>query len=306
MMKESLVAIACLVALGAFSSCQADVVEDQMPPVEDKEYVITEGIRFCESTYPYKGGLLIANFGTENLDPLNAEGKGYIAYYKEGKVSRLIPVDGHLNAPKGMFEKDGYLFISDVNKIVVYKLDALTVAPQTIQLPAGELFVNDLAAKGDKLFATVTNTGTVFSIDIANKTTLASAKVETWLKVVGANGIIIDGNSMFVASYPADGVTTAENVIYRIANLDAPVAEKFITEPGQYDGITLSADKKSLYVTNWVPAGVYRIDVASKSMTKLQLINGVVGAADMTLMDGKLYIPDLPNSRVVVYPVPNN
>ena len=45
--------------------------------------VVNEGIRFCESTYPYDGGILIANFGTEQLNPLNTDGKGYILYYKD-------------------------------------------------------------------------------------------------------------------------------------------------------------------------------------------------------------------------------
>lgn len=39
-------------------------------------------------TYPYNGGILIANFGTEQLNPLNAEGKGYILYYKMVKWIR--------------------------------------------------------------------------------------------------------------------------------------------------------------------------------------------------------------------------
>lgn len=36
---------------------------------------VGEGLRFCESTYPYEGGVLIANFGTEELNPLNGEGR---------------------------------------------------------------------------------------------------------------------------------------------------------------------------------------------------------------------------------------
>lgn len=74
--------------------------------------IITEGLRFCESTYPYDKGILIANFGTGQLDPLNGEGKGYIVFHKNGKNEVLIPADGNLSAPKGMFERDGYLYIN--------------------------------------------------------------------------------------------------------------------------------------------------------------------------------------------------
>lgn len=306
-MKVKLVVIILLGTLSVFSSCQSgqkkNAITKLQIAVQDTEQIIIDSIRFCESTYPYKEGLLIANFGTDQLNPLNTEGKGYILYYKGGAISRFIPTDGYLSAPKGMFEKDGYLFICDVNKIVAYNLSALQTAPQIIQFPKDELFVNDLAAKGDTLFASVTNTGTIYSIPIGNKSALNEVKPQVWCKVVGANGLIIEGNSMFIASYPPDGNTTPENVIYRIADINTPKVEKFITVAGQYDGIALSADKKVLYVTNWNPAGVYSIDMETRAITPLNLKNHVVGAADMTLINEKLYIPDLPNNRVIELPV---
>ena len=58
-----------------------------------------QGLRFCESTYPYDGGLLIANFGSSQLDPLNSEGKGYVVLYRNGTSEVLIPADGNLSGP---------------------------------------------------------------------------------------------------------------------------------------------------------------------------------------------------------------
>lgn len=310
MVKTKLFLISIIGISSVLMSCQsgqkknAVVGNDSINiAAQDTEMVISDSIRFCESTYPYKGGLLIANFGTEQLNPLNNEGKGYILYYKDGVMSRIIPADGNLNGPKGMYEKDGYLFICDVNKIVVYNLNAPKSAPQTITLPKGEMFVNDLAAKGDTLFVSVTNTGNIYSLNIAEESALAKVKPQLWCKVPGPNGILVDGNSMYVVSYPADGTTKPENVIYYIADLSAPKVEKFNTEPGQYDGVALSPDKQTLYITNWNPAGVYSMDVTSKKIQPLEMKTKVTGAADMTLLDGKLYIPDLPNSRVIVLPI---
>ena len=107
---------------------------------------VNDGIRYCESTYPYQDGLLIANFGTEELNPLNSEGKGYIVFYKEGKNEVMLPADGNLSAPKGMFVRNNYLYVCDVNKIVVYNLSDKMQKPQVLRLPEGNLFVNDLAA----------------------------------------------------------------------------------------------------------------------------------------------------------------
>lgn len=263
--------------------------------------IFSEGLRYCESTYPYDGGILIANFGSSELDPLNTEGKGYIVRYKEGASEVLIPADGNLSGPRGMYLRDGHLFICDVNKIVAYDLENRDAAPQVIVLPEGEAFVNDLAADGNTLYASVTNTGHIFRLDISDPAQAGAP--ELWLEIPGPNGLVIRDGAMYVASYSPDGVAKSEHVIYRIGDLQNPVAEPFVTVPGQYDGIAFSADGKWLYVTNWAPAGVSRINVETRAIepVDLALEQPFIGPADMTVADGKIYVPDLPNSRVVIF-----
>lgn len=298
-MKNKLTLFASLVSAllvsVAVTSCQTKKNENKQ---EAEPIVITENLRFCESTYPYNGGILIANFGTEQLNPLNNEGKGYIVFSKEGKSDILIPADGSLSAPKGMFIHNGYLFICDVNKIVVYNLNALNEAPQTIGFPEEDLFVNDLIAADNTLYASVTNTGRIYSIDISQPATVGKVTPVKWADVVGANGLILENGTMYIASYPADGNTTEANVIYQISDLANPVPEKFITTPGQYDGIALSADKKTMYVTDWSPS-IQSIDMQSRKMTPLTVGKEMVGPADITVVGSEMYIPDLPNSQVI-------
>lgn len=263
--------------------------------------VFDQGLRFCESTYPYDGGLLIANFGSSQLDPLNSEGKGYVVLYKNGTSEVLIPADGNLSGARGMYLRGSHLFICDVNKIVVYNLAVKGEAPQVIALPEGEAFVNDLAAEGDTLYASVTNTGHIFRLDISDPAHVGTP--ELWLSIPGPNGLVIRDGAMYVATYSPDGEAKSDNVIYRIGDLSNPVAEPFVNVPGQYDGIAFSTDGKSLYVTNWAPAGVSRIDLQTRTVTpvELPLEQPLVGPADMTVADGVVYIPDLPNSRVVIF-----
>lgn len=266
---------------------------------------VNEGIRYCESTYPYQDGLLIANFGTEELNPLNSEGKGYIVFYKEGKSEVMLPADGNLSAPKGMFVRNNYLYVCDVNKIVVYNLSDKKQKPQVLRLPEGNLFVNDLAADShNHLYASVTNTDKIFRIDISNPA--QPGQPQEWLNISGPNGLLIHDDILYVASYPADGVTKAENVIYRVENLENPSVQKLTQTTGQYDGIALAADGKSLYVTNWTPAQVSRINLSDGSLSPLcvHLPENLVGPADMTVKDGWMYIPDLPNSRVLILKEP--
>ena len=262
--------------------------------------VIDKGIRYCESTYPYNDGLLIANFGTEQLNPLNTEGKGYIVLHKDGKNEVLIPADGHLSAPKGMLVRDGYLYVCDVNKVMVYNLADKAAEPRTIALPKGNLFANDLVSEGDYLYVSVTNTDRIFRVDISRPG--QPGQPQEWLSVAGPNGLLLHEGSLYVASYPADGRTTDAHVVYRIADLKNPVAEKWMEVPGQYDGLAVASDGKALYVTNWTPAQVSRIDLNTRQLSPLdlKLPQALVGPADITVTGGYLYIPDLPNSRVVV------
>ncbi len=293
-MKKTTFASLSMMAALIFSSCGSQ-------PEKTSVTIFDEGLRYCESTYPYEGGLLIANFGSTQLDPLNTEGKGYIVRYKDGTSEVLIPADGNLSGPRGMYLRNDRLFICDVNKIVVYNLADREEAPRVIVLPEGEAFVNDLVAEGNNLYASVTNTGHIFRLDITDPA--QPGEPELWLEIAGPNGLVIRDGVMYVASYSPDGEAKSEHVIYRIGDLQNPVAEPFVTVPGQYDGIAFSGDGKSLYVTNWAPAGISRIDMQTREIqpVELTLETPLVGPADMTVADGKIYVPDLPNSRVVIF-----
>lgn len=260
---------------------------------------------FCESTFWNGNDLYIANFGSSALNPLNTEGKGYIAQYKDGKVTTLIPADGNLSAPKGMALKNNYLFIADVSVIVVYNLNNLTAAPQKISFSKDDDFVNDLAIKDNTLYATVTRTNKVYQIDISNLQNLSASKPTLYVNVAGPNGIYIDNNTMYIASY-AD-MATADNVIYTIDMTQATLAPtKFIEQSGGYDGLALSSDAKTLYFTDWANGGgasgkVGKIDVNTKAITYYDVTVG--GPARLTLHNGYLYVPDLPNSKVITIKV---
>ena len=306
MKQKNLLAVALILSLATFTSCgnkKAASSADNLTSAEDSTAaatsIITDSLRFCESTYPYQGGILIANFGTEELNPMNTEGKGYIVFAKDGKSEKLIPADGNLSAPKGMLIQNDYLYICDVNKIVVYNLANLKAAPQTIRFPKDDLFVNDLITNGNTLFASVTNSGRIYQIDIAHPEKQNQAAPVLWTNIPGPNGLTISDGTMYIASYPADGKTTDANIIYQITDLSKPKPEAFLAIPGQYDGIALSADKRTMYITNWSPAEVSAIDMKTKQITSFYSGNSLVGAADITVTGDTLYIPDLPNSKVI-------
>ena len=136
---KKLLLLSTAVAMIAFIGCQRSK-QEQTP----QAMIITEGIRFNEGSVPYKGNLLISNFGCETLNPLNTEGKGYILEVVDQKPIPFIAPDGALSGPKGMAIKENILLIADVNKIVAYNLEDRDAEPQIIDFPEGNLFVNDI------------------------------------------------------------------------------------------------------------------------------------------------------------------
>ncbi|CDN31513.1 Putative periplasmic ATP/GTP-binding protein [Mucinivorans hirudinis] len=268
--------------------------------------VFTENLKFCEGTTPYKGMMLVSNFGCDELDPLNNKGKGYIAAFdEEGFRKIFIKNDGYLSAPKGMRVVNNRLFIADVNKVVVYDLERVNYStPTVVEMPAGEAFVNDITNIGDLVIVSVTNTGNIYGIN-APKGSIG--KPQLLGSVTGANGMVVNGNMLYVASYNPSGKPDESNVIYSIDLTAAqPQAEKLIPNlpMGMYDGIALSEDGETLYFTSWIggakgKGALYKWKVDGSE--KYQLIDigfDLSGPADISIKDGFLYLPDLVESRL--------
>lgn len=208
---------------------------------------LTNNLRFCESVLPYQDGLLIANYGSETSEPLNNEGKGYIAFHKNGVTNIFIPADGTLSAPKGMAVKDDFLFVADVNKVVVYDLKNPSARPQLIPFPGDNLLVSDVEIIGNVLLTSVTNTGTVFALDISNLAQLDVGSLAVYAIVPGANALLVSDYHLFIGSSTVDDLPTEANVIYMIDDVTNPVVQRLTHRSGKYEGLALSADRSSLY-----------------------------------------------------------
>ncbi len=261
-----------------------------------RDKVLTEGLRYCESVLAYDGGLLIANFGSDELNPLNSEGKGYILYYDGSGMRTFIPADGTLSAPKGMNVTGGWLTVADVNKLVAFSLRDRSAEPVVIPMPEGEVFVNHIVTVDDMLLVSVTNTGNIYALDIDSVTGPDAASLELYTNVPGANGMLFDRGTLYVASYSPEGVPTGQNVIYRIADMANPVAEPVSSRTGQYDGLAMYGGK--LYFTDWTDGFVGCMDVATGDIVRVETAAPLAGPAEIDVWDGRLCVPDLAGSAV--------
>lgn len=104
---------------------------------------------------------------------------------------------------------------------------------------------------------------------------------------------------MYIATIPTDYSTiSVDDVIYCVRDMKHLKAEKFCGEPGLYDGVALSDDNKTLYISEWKTGTVTAVDVQTKRTHILYEEQGI-GPADIAQAGGILFIPDLPNSRVI-------
>lgn len=296
--------LACVVALSA--ACSNKSHKNKLPFTSEtlkQDSVISEGLRFCEGTVCSDGRLFISNFGTEVIDPLNIEGKGYIAELTPTGIKTLIAPDGNLSAPKGMAEKDGYLFIADVNRIIVYNLNKLSEKPQVIFFPAGELEVSDLAIDGEQLYASVTNTGSIYMLDVSDPSNVGNETLNLYLNLAGAKGLAIKDGKLYVASYAQEGEISSFNSLFVIEDMQNPIPMKFVTDPGAYDGLTFNDEGTLLFFTNWLEGQVGQFNLDSRETTNVYPLNEITGPSSVSFNDGILYVTDLPNSRLIVIPL---
>lgn len=287
-MKKIILA-AALIASNIFT---AQVFAQDKPMVS----IVHEDVRFSESVYPYDGGLLISNFGSETMNPRDDENKGYIIFRKDGVNKKIV--EG-LHKPTAMVVKDNYLFVCDETLLKIFDLKNLQADAQIIKFADDDKVANALAQDGDTLYISITNTGRIYSLDISNPARMENIKPKLWLNVPGPNGLTIGGGEMFIATIPPDYRTvTNDNVIYLVRNLKNPVAEKFYDVAGLYDGVALSDDLKTLYISDWLTGSVTAVDVKTKKLSVIYEEKGV-GPADIAQEGGRLFIPELVGSRII-------
>lgn len=293
--KKWLLAGALALSLGSGTLWPAAAAMAAETPLVAVEH---EGIQHSESVYPYKGGLFISNVGPQ-MRPEAGKKDGYIFYQKDGQ-QQLIVKPGILHSPTAMLVKGHSLFVCDGPVLYVFDLQHPEQMPQQITFASDDKVVNDIAADGNTLYITLTNTGRIYTLDISDPANMAKVKPKLWLTLPGPNGIVIGGDDLYIASIPVDYATVRpENIIYRIRHFrEDPVVEKFVNIPGLYDGVALSDDGQTLYISDWRTASVTAVDTHTKKTQVLYQEKGI-GPADIAQTGGRLYIPDIVNSRLI-------
>ncbi|WP_027327799.1 ATP-binding protein [Helicobacter pametensis] len=251
-----------------------------------------DGFASPESVYATKDAIYVSNLGKE-VKPLEKDGDGFILKLSiDGKVLEKIE---NLDAPKGMGIIDGVLYVTDIDTLKGFDLKS---KKQVFTLKIdGAIFLNDITTQGkNTLYISDTGSGKIHKINLKQKSYQDFITLESSKYGGGPNGLMIEGNTLWVATY--DPAQKAEGQVLKI-NLKNKKISQFSDAKGFMDGIT--KDKRgNLLVSAWgnnLEGVVYQINSDGKS-SKLP-IRPIKGCADIFYHDGVLWIPAMIENKIL-------
>jgi hypothetical protein len=256
---------------------------------------------FCE----YNGGLLISNWNqsdyamsTNKLSKKN----GFISYFKDGKNKVLIK-KGNLILPTAMAVKDDYLFVADLNRIVVFDLQNPENQIDEIVFSQKEILISDLLVLDDALFIPVRNLNIIYLLNISDPKHIRAALLP-YVEIQSPSSLLMVDYHMFIATNSYDENFIDENSIFIIDDLQNPNPQKLTHHSTLYQGMTFSADGTKILFTDYAnhgQIGSFIFETGEISYEKISDENSCF--TDLIMLDNKLYISDIINRKVIIFDV---
>ncbi|MEZ5084223.1 MAG: hypothetical protein R2750_12375 [Bacteroidales bacterium] len=220
-----------------------------------------------------------------NGNPVEKDGNGFIAKISiTGEIITLNWING-LNAPKGMGLHNNFLYVTDIDEVVMIDISASKIIKKTHVDDAK--FLNDIA---------IDNDGNVYISDMATNKIhiLKNDKVETWLEnseIVGPNGLLISGKDLVVGT---------KKGIFHVRLSD----KKFwhmVKNTGGIDGIKM-IDEQHYIISDW-SGKVQLVNMEREPIELLNTTDEGINAADFEYIKNKhwVIIPTFSDNRVVAY-----
>lgn len=274
-------AILCLLCAAApFTRAAA-----QQPTLE-KLWTSDTTLQVPESVYfdAKRNVLYVANIEGA---PWGKDGKGFISQLSpEGKITNLRWVEG-LNAPKGMGVNGNYLYVADLDAIVVIDIAKGAIV---IRVPiAGALNLNDL---------TVSPKGVVYVSDSKKKKvhTYDNGKIAEVLDsasggLKGPNGLLYSKDELLVLDGGAVNRAGKDNKITKIVDVARGT-----------DGIEHVKDDQ--YIVSCWQGEIFYVDLKAATATKMLDTQGEkLQTADIGYDAKKriVYVPTFYGNRVTAY-----
>ncbi|HEX2967519.1 MAG TPA: hypothetical protein VHO46_00325 [Bacteroidales bacterium] len=222
-----------------------------------------------------------------NQEPRMKDDNGFISQIdKNGKILNLRWIEG-MSSPKGMTIVGDTLYAADVDEIIV------------IDIIAGKI-VRKIPVKGARMLNDMTSgkDGVIYFSDTdANKIyKLSGLKTEEWYYegLSGPNGLLLRGDSLFVASQEANNFAYIDVIAKRFKVLTDSITHA--------DGIAYTGIPGYYLVTDWDG----EIFIINPDFTKTTLLNTKdkqINTADIEFIpeENLLFVPAFFGNCVIAY-----
>ena len=231
----------------------------------------------------YNAGLDLAFVACMGEEHNEKTGDGYIAQINlDGEIVNESWLSG-LNDPKGMAIREGKLYVSDMNELVV--IDIENAAVDTSYLIPDASFLNDV---------TVCGNGVVFVSDSHEQHiyALKDSTFSLWLndpKLEGVNGLWATGGNLYAGN----------NSVWAIDPKTKSIAQLF-SGAGGIDGLETIGNRNFIF-SNW--SGRIYISDNGKVIKLLDTSEIEINTADIDYVPGKnlVLVPTFFTNRVDAY-----
>ena len=217
--------------------------------------------------------------------PSDKDGNGFISKLTcDGQVIKMKWVDG-LDAPKGMAIRDGILYVSNIDELVLIDIEKARVIKRVKQPEAS--FLNDV---------TITKAGDVLVSDSGTSTVyqLKEDQLIVWLKdekLGRLNGLLAEKDYVLVG--------TGKRIVK--VDLKSKKSEVFLETGAQVDG--LEADGLGAYYYTFWRGEMYYYKPGEAPVQLLNTAEKNIQSADIGLIPAtqEILVPTFFDNRVVAY-----
>ena len=241
--------------------------------------------------------VFIADIGKE-MKPSEADSDGvlYKCSIKDIGGKKKFNKTFRLNAPKGITADKKYLYVTDIDRVVVIDIATGEKADE-ISFAGRGAFLNDVTMLDENtLLVTATNHHELYAVLIPSKEifNLSNKDME------GANGIFLGKAKVFVCGF-ADKLK-GKGSVYEY-DLETNKISTIIDHLGHLDGLKMHNDK--LIVTDWGGdynhGKIWEIDLTTKKSTILSDNKELKSPSDFDIYENTMLVPCIDTGVIMVF-----
>ncbi|TDW96398.1 YncE family protein [Dinghuibacter silviterrae] len=267
---------------------------------------LISGFDHPESVLPSGNVLYVSNIG-RTLDATGKDGDGYISCV-DLTTHKVTHFFDSLDAPKGMALYGQTLYVADIDHIVGIDIPTRR---RVLDLPIpGTHFLNDLALGDGKLYASATDNGKVYEIDLSSLSCRALPLSDT---VTGANGLCYDGAHHLLYCVGVGHWGSNDGRVVAI-DLSSFSVTPLCNYRGLLDGVDRVGD--TLYFSDWrgvqdSKGVILALDLRSHAVSEVPLGGGagaartfIAGPADFCVHGVEFIVPETLTGKILFIPRP--